>query len=408
LFYDTVGKATPHIFMSKQSFEQYKVFMKQMAGLFMGKETASGLQIDQMDIRTIHPKTAQEEKEKIKLTSDGKTEIMDRRTFDQSTKTEMKKGVCSPEQKDKTITLDGNTKQNVHEVVRQLFKRQLDHAGKCEKILRQLFTIERQENMPVRIKINDNILKGGLAALNRINAEVRQILIEYYSDCEVMYKVGVRHIEHQGYLQAQAKAHAKAKADSEAKATQVAQAPVQGQVSRGPPVATTGPAPPPRGVPPTPEGASEWFSIIQKSDMQRRADAAQAQATKAAATQAQATKATTAHPISPPVTTAAQQAARRGQQSSNKFAYIAAIEPILKDILKSQNGKVSTNLFETMRNNLVRRDDRLPAEQLKTMTKDQLIKLITNSPRPLRGKAGGGTRKNVTSSSHMTRRLLRQ
>jgi hypothetical protein len=142
--------------------------------------------------------------------------------------------------------------------------------------------------------------------------------------------------------------------------------------------------------------------------MQRRADAAQAQATKAAATQAQATKATTAHPISPPVTTAAQQAARRGQQSSNKFAYIAAIEPILKDILKSQNGKVSTNLFETMRNNLVRRDDRLPAEQLKTMTKDQLIKLITNSPRPLRGKAGGGTRKNVTSSSHMTRRLLRQ
>ena len=407
LFYDTVGKATPHIFMSKQSFEQYKVFMKQMAGLFMGKETASGLQLDNMDIRAIHPKTAQEEKEKIKLTSDGKTEIMDRRTFDQSTKTEMKKGVCSPEQKDKTIPLDSNTKQNVHEVVRQLFKRQLDHAGKCEKILRQLFTIERQENMPVRIKINDNILKGGLAALNRINAEVRQILIEYYSDCEVMYKVGVRHIEHQGYLQAQAKAEAKAKANAEAKekanaeakATQVVQAPVQGQVPRGPAIATMGPAPPKDAyIPPDP--ASNWLTFAQRAKQR----------------QAEARKKPVVQPIpspqptlpSPPLVTTAQQAAQRGQQSTNKYAYIAAIEPILKDILKGQNGKVSTNLFETMRNNLVRRDDRLPAEQLKTMTKDQLIKLITNSPRPSRGKAGGFTRKHTTSSSHMTRRLLRQ
>ena len=418
LFYDTVGKATPHIFMSKQSFEQYKIFMKQMAGLFMGKETASELQIDNMDIRTIHPKTAQEEKEKIKLTSDGKTDIIDRRTFDQSSKTTIKKGVCSPEQKDKTISLDNDTKQNVHGVVRQLFKRQLNHAVKCEKILRQLFTIEHQENMPVRIKINDDILKGGLGALNRINAEVRQILIQYYSDCESMYLVGVRHIEHQGHRQAHAKAQAaaeaKAKTDAEAKAKAAevqaqaaqaqaaqAQAPLQGQVSRGPPVAATGP-PPPRGVPPTPEGASEWFSIIQKSDMQRRALAAQAQAAKATTAQATATQ-----PVAAPLT-AAQQAAQRGQQSANKYAYIAAIEPILKDILKGQNGKVSTNLFETVRNNLVRRDDRLPAEQLKIMTKDQLIKLITNSERPLRKRMGGFTRKHATSSSHMTRRLLRQ
>ena len=201
LFYDTVGKATPHLFMSKPAFEQYNVFMKQMAGLFMGKETAAALQIDQIKIGDIHPKTTEQEKEKIKLTTDGTSDIFDRRTFDQTGKTGVKKGLCGPDQKDKTIPLETDTKDRVHAVVRQLFKRQLVHAVNCEKILRQLFTIERSENMPVRIKINDNLLKGGLVALNQINAQVRSLLISYYSDCETKYLEGIQHIAHQGNKQ---------------------------------------------------------------------------------------------------------------------------------------------------------------------------------------------------------------
>ena len=399
LFYDTVGKATPHIFMSKQSFEQYKIFMKQMAGLFMGTEAARGLQLDNMDIRAIHPKTAQEEKEKIKLTSDGKMDIIDRRTFDQSTKTEMKKGVCSPEQKDKTISLDNDTKQNVHGVVRQLFKRQLDHAVRCEKILRQLFTIERQENMPVRIKINDNILKGGLAALNRINAEVRQILIQYYSDCESMYLVGVKHIEHQGNRQA--KARADAKAQEQIKAQAITQAPAQlaTQVKRGPPIATTGPAPPKDAyIPPDP--ASNWLTLAQQAKQR----------------QAEARKKPVVQPIpspqptlpSPPLVTTAQQAAEQGQQSANKYAYIAAIEPILKDKFKGE--KLATNTVQSVRTYLESMSSRIPVEQLQTMTKDQIKGLITQGSRSLRIRAprmGGFTRKHATSSSHMTRRSSR-
>ena len=401
LFYDTVGKATPHIFMSKQSFEQYKIFMKQMAGLFMGKEASNKLQLDEMDIRTIHPKTTQEEKEKIKLTSDGKMEIMDRRTFDQSTKTEMKKGVCSSEQKEKTIPLDGDTKQNVHAVVHKLFQRQLNHAIQCEKILRQLFTIERQENMPVRIKINDNILKGGMGALNRINAEVRQVLIQYYSDCESMYLVGVRHIEHQGHrqanAQAKAKAEAQAKADAEAKtkadveaqakAQAAVQAPVQGQVPRGPPVAATGPPPPREGyIPPDP--ASNWLTLAQQAKQR----------------QAEARKKPVVQPIppSPPIVTTAQEAAERGQQSANKYAYIAAIEPILKD--KFKGVRLASNTIQSIRTHLEGVSPRIPVEQLQRMTKEQLTGLITNSPRPSRTRTGG-TRKNTTSSFRTTRRL---
>ncbi len=387
LFYDTVGKATPHIFMSKQSFEQYKIFMKQMAGLFMGKDAASALQIDDMDIRAIHPKTAQEEKEKIKLTPDGKTEIVDRRTFDQSTKTTIKKGLCSSAQKNQTISLDNDTKQNVHGVVRQLFKRQLDHAVRCEKILRQLFSIERQENMPVRIKINENILKGGLAALNRLNAEVRQVLIQYYSDCESMYLVGVKHIEHQGHrqaqvqAQAQAQAQAKQQAQAQAKADAEAKVRAEAQAPRGPPIATTGP-PPPRQNPP--------IAPVQKEKP----------------TPPQPILSTPLPPSPPVATTAAQQAAERGQQLANKYAYIAAIEPILKDKFKSV--KLASNTVQSIRTHLEDISPRIPVEQIQKMTKEQLTRLITNIPRPIRTtRTGGFTRKYTTSSFRKTHRLSR-
>ena len=243
LFYDTVGKATPHLFMSKPAFEQYKAFMKQMAGLFMGKDAAAALHIDQMDVRTIYPKTAQEEKEKIKLTVDGKSEIIDRRTFDQ--KQPVKKGLCAPDQKDKPIPLDPDTKQNVHAIVRQLFQRQLNHAVKCEGILKQMFTMERNDTMPVRIKISDALLKGGLAAVNKLNAQVRQILIQYYSECESMYLVGVKHIEHQDARKKQAELVQQQKAKLNAAAAT--------GVPRGPPIAATGP-PAPRGPPIAPTG----------------------------------------------------------------------------------------------------------------------------------------------------------
>lgn len=378
LFYDTVGKATPHIFMSKQSFEQYKIFMKQMAGLFMGKDAAVALQIDDINIRTIHPKTAQEEKEKIKLTSDGKTDIVDRRTFDQSAKTGMKKGVCSPEQKEKTITLDNDTKQNVHGVVRQLFKRQLNHAMRCEKILRQLFTIEHQENMPIRIKINENILKGGLAALNRINNEVRQILIQYYSDCESMYLTGVKHIEHQSHRQAKTQADAKAKAQAEIEAK--AQVQEQTQVPRGPPVAKIGP------LPPIPSPVHKEVRVTTSPP--------------------QFIPSTSPAPVQV-VTTTAQQAAQRGQQISNTYKYIDEINSILKDKFKGE--KLASNTVQSIRTYLADKSPRIPVEQLQTMTKDQIRGLITQGSTRITRRAvtGGFTRKNSTSSFRTTHRLSR-
>jgi hypothetical protein len=206
LFYDTVGKATPHLFMSPKSFEDYKIFMKKMAELFMPKDAAT-LQIDTMKRDSMLPKTVEDEQKETKITTEfGKSDkqIKDKRLAE----------LCKDE---KEILLTPATKNNVEDVVRQLFKRQLDHAAKCEVFLRKLFTIQYKDNLPL-IKINDNILRGGLAALNQINAEARAILVQYYSDCETMYIKGTNFIVKQedGIKAEKARVEAVAKAQQNA------------------------------------------------------------------------------------------------------------------------------------------------------------------------------------------------
>jgi hypothetical protein len=379
--------------MSESSFEQYKIFMKRMAGLFMGKEATAALHIDQMTRQGVHPKTVEEERERTALTTDRKSEVKDLRTFSQS---DTKKGLCSSDQKDKVIPLDTDTKQNVHAVVRKLFERQMNHAAKCEGILRQMFSIRREENLPVQIKISDVLLKGGVAALNKINSQVRQILIEYYSDCESMYLVGVRHIEHQGILKRQKEDAQKKQAEliqkqavEKAAAQAQAQAPVQRQVPRGPPVAATGP-PPPKDAYIPPDPASNHLTIVERQALE--AKAAQAKVAQAALT-------------------VAQQAAQRGQRLTSNHEYIDAIKTILRE--KFSGEKSATNTAQSIRTYL--ETHRIPVEQVRLMSKEQLRGLLTTETgRMTRGRAAaaatrtaGGTRKNITSSFRTTRRLLR-
>jgi len=400
LFYDTVGKATPHVFMSKPAFEQYKVFMKQMAGLFMGKDAAAELHIDQMNVRTIHPKTTQDEKEKIKLTADGTSEIVDRRTFDQ--KTGMKKGLCSSDQKDKPIPLDPDTKQNVHEIVRKLFQRQLNHAVKCEGILKQMFTMERKDGMPVRIKISDVLLKGGLAAVNKLNSQVRQILIQYYSDCESMYLVGVKHIEHQGIKHKQQDDARKKQVElvqqqllakqAEQKAKLNAAAAVS--APRGAPIGTTGAplAPPPGMVPVSPSINPVLPSAKPVLP--------------------------SAKPVVPPATVANQAALRAEELSKKRESIRQGLEAAGPDgLARLSDDLKQAGMSKALADNIM---DRITRGELSyTNVRDSLLKgglkgvtdYITSStnigPRRSVRFRTGGTRK-VTSSSHRTRRLTRQ
>jgi hypothetical protein len=406
LFYDTIGKATPRLFMSESSFEQYKIFMKRMAGLFMGKEATAALHIDQMTRQNIHPKTAEEERERTALTTDRKSEVKDLRTFSQSSKTESRKGLCSSEQKDNVIPLDTDTKQNVHVVVRKLFERQMNHAAKCEGILRQMFTIRREENLPVQIKISDALLKGGIAALNKLNSQVRQILIEYYSDCESMYLTGVRHVEHQGILKKQKEDAQKKQAELVQK--QAAEKAAQAQTRAQPQQQAQGQpqvraqAPQDAYIPPDP--ASNYLTIAERQALE--AKAAKATAAKATAAKATATQPMTAAPL-----TVAQQAAQQEQRSTSNHEYIDAIKTILRE--KFSGEKSSTNTAQSIRTYL--ETHHIPVDQVRLMSKEQLRGLLTTETgRMTRGRAAaaatrtaGGTRKNITSSFRTTRRLLR-
>jgi hypothetical protein len=391
LFYDTVQHATPRLFMSNPSFEQYKVFMKRMAGLFMGKEASAELHIDQMTRAGIHAKTAEQERERTALTTDRKSEVKDLRTFGSS---DTKKGICSPAQKDNVIPLDADTKNNVHAVVRQLFQRQMNHAAKCEGILKQMFTMKREENLPVQIKISDALLKGGVAALNKLNAQVRQILIEYYTDCESMYLVGVRHIEHQGIRKRQVEeaqkkqAAEKAAAEKAAAEKAAAQKPVaqtqvqiqeqqqpqaqaqpqpQATISRGPAVAREGPPPPPAAKAVVPLSTQAQAALLAEERNKKREEL----------------------------------------RIEVETAGPGGLVQLTDDLKKA---KINSTLVE----NIIQRINRYELsynkvrEALRTGGPKGVTNYIATSSNIGRRRAGrGGTRKNVTSSSHMTRRLSR-
>jgi hypothetical protein len=389
LFYDTIGKATPRLFMSESSFEQYKIFMKRMAGLFMGKEATAALHIDQMTRQGVHPKTVEEERERTTLTTDRKSEVKDLRTFSQS---DTKRGLCSSDQKDKVIPLDTDTKQNVHAVVRKLFERQMNHAAKCEGILRQMFSIRREENLPVQIKISDALLKGGVAALNKINSQVRQILIEYYSDCESMYLTGVRHIEHQGILKRQ-----KEDAQKKQAAQLVQKQLLEKQAAQKATLDAQAPPQPPKGT-----------TVATTGSLPSR--------------QNPATSPVVSRPIpsAPPLTvpTVAEQAAQREQQMSDRSEYIEAITPILQK--KFIGEPLVRNTVRSITTRLEDMSPRIPVERLQAMDKLDIRKIGLTGTRMSRSRAAaaataaagttglkGGTRKNITSSFRMTRRLLR-
>ena len=92
--------------------------------------------------------------------------------------------------KDKEIKLSSDTRNNVYTHVKNLFKIQYDHAKKCGHIFNQLFYIKRDKSY-YNIGININVLKKGIYEVERINNEARQVLVDYYSNCEIEYTKGV-------------------------------------------------------------------------------------------------------------------------------------------------------------------------------------------------------------------------
>jgi hypothetical protein len=70
---------------------------------------------------------------------------------------------------------------------RALIDRQINHTANVMNIITKLFIVESSQ--PVRF--NPLVMKGGMPYINKVAAAARELLIDYYADCETGYNKGL-------------------------------------------------------------------------------------------------------------------------------------------------------------------------------------------------------------------------
>jgi hypothetical protein len=90
---------------------------------------------------------------------------------------------------DAAISVTGNLLSALRNQARQLLQRQDSHLPKVMSLLFKMFS--QKELMAGRFGFNTQFLAGGMPAVNRLAEEARELLMEYYGDCEQLYKEGV-------------------------------------------------------------------------------------------------------------------------------------------------------------------------------------------------------------------------
>jgi hypothetical protein len=167
LFYDTIMIGSPNLVIGKNTvdgqpstFQDYVAFMTTLSKQYTLPEKSL---------------TTQELEEK------GLSGIINTRD----------EKVCS---KADEIPLSLETTTKVHNIVKSMFQKQVDHAIECNRIINMLFTItiHPTTRKPTMFKLNDNLISKGFPELERINREARKVLVDYYTDCEKKYIDGMK------------------------------------------------------------------------------------------------------------------------------------------------------------------------------------------------------------------------
>lgn len=155
LFYDTLKGASPTI--SDASAEQYKLFLTKMRFIFEEDKASK--------------------KEVVSL-----KQVINK----------LPKELCV-DKKDHPLKIKN------HEVIRQLrvtaskmIQYQIVHTANVVKVLKKLFLLPMDSGKP--LQIHPNVRKNGLVEVNKVAAEAKELLINYYSNCETMYRLGTETI----------------------------------------------------------------------------------------------------------------------------------------------------------------------------------------------------------------------
>lgn len=166
LFYDVIEQATPKVVQSSKDTQDYLAFIRSMSGLFTG-----------IDPVTKQPK-------------------VDAKQLDQISSSERDKEICGSSEPRETILLPTKfAREKIYPIVVQLFNRQLQHAANSAKILEQLFLIKKSSKGVYEYHIHPNIFKKGFSEINRIGELTRNVLKNYYLQCENDYVRGLVEIK---------------------------------------------------------------------------------------------------------------------------------------------------------------------------------------------------------------------
>jgi hypothetical protein len=172
LFYDTLIEASPKVAIGtgkgsdgRSTMEDYVTFMRNLAILFGDNKTGSEVRPTDEFIQT------------------GLRGISNKRD----------KELCKSEKGAIPVTVP--TGKLVSKYVNKLFQLQLEHAAKCGAIFQKLFSIQRDRaTNRLKVSLSDNIVKKGFPEIQRINAEARKLLVQYYTNCEKTYLYGMNEV----------------------------------------------------------------------------------------------------------------------------------------------------------------------------------------------------------------------
>ena len=150
LFYDTLKESTPAI--GVETRDQYNAFLKKMKFVFE-------------DSSTTQPQTLDDVKNRLPV------------------------GVCDAQSRDKLLKVKNHeTIRQLRSIASRMINYQITHTANVVKVLKKLFLLPIESGKP--LAIHPNVRKNGMEEVNKIAVEARNLLIEYYSQCEILYRSG--------------------------------------------------------------------------------------------------------------------------------------------------------------------------------------------------------------------------
>jgi hypothetical protein len=98
-------------------------------------------------------------------------------------------GICDKDTTGRTLKIKNRELiRELRDTTRKMVTYQINHTANAVKILRKLFLLPVDSGKS--LQIHPRVLKFGMKEVNTIAQEARNLLVDYYSQCEILYRSG--------------------------------------------------------------------------------------------------------------------------------------------------------------------------------------------------------------------------